>query len=230
MIEVSYAASKIVETLEASGAEISVNVVNEITEASNNDIVQIDSVFIPTRPEKGIIKIRANALATITEEIIQDISSIVLSSENDELISNILGDGAGASLTIGTVEDPSGTVRPIVLNAISDIIFGNNESVKSFIAPKSDLGISLDSTHLAKENHDFTNVKFLNDGESINIDDAILEGFSIYAAISQTGHTVTFTNQGISVSFMRLSNTKIQYSDSHDTIELSGNSFDNEHK
>ena len=226
MIEVSYAASKIVETIEESGLDVSVNVAGEIADASANNIVDVNTIFIPTRPEKGIIKIRQNALSTITESIIQDISSIVLSSINDEPVDNILGDGSGALLTIGDIPDPDGTIRPIVLNAITDIIFGNNENARSFIAPKADIGISLDSTHLAKEDHNLANVKFVNDAENIDIEKIEAQGISIYAAISQTGHTVKFLNKGITGSFMRLANRNIQYTDSQDTIELSGNSFE----
>ena len=123
------------------------------------------------------------------------------------------------------IRRPKIAIRPLVLNGICDILFGNNEFINSFIALKSDLAISLDETTFAKENKEFENVKILNDGVNVNIDIEVLNGTSIYAPLSQTGHTVIFSSQGITVSFVRLSNKRIQYTDLHDTIELSGNSF-----
>ena len=124
MIQVSYAAGIIANTLEASGGDVEVSVSQVVEEASNNDVVNVESIFIPTRGERGVIALRDNSGGVITEDIIQDISSIEISNNNDT-VENILGDGSGSSLTISDLEDPNGTIRPLVLNAICDILFGN---------------------------------------------------------------------------------------------------------
>ena len=99
MIQVSYAAGIIASTLEASGGDVEVSVSQVVEEASSNDVVNVDSIFIPTRGERGVITLRDNSGGVITEGIIQDISSIEISN-NDDTVENILGDGSGSSLTI----------------------------------------------------------------------------------------------------------------------------------
>ena len=114
MIQVSYAASVIVNTLEASGSDVTIVVDEVVEEASNNDVVNTDAIFVPTRAERGIIAIRDNSGGIITEAIIEDISAIQLSQTNDNPVASILGDGSGSLITINDVPDPDETIRPLI--------------------------------------------------------------------------------------------------------------------
>ena len=206
--------------------DISINVTSVVEDVSNSGIIDLDAIFIPTRAEKGIIKLR-KIQSTLTESIIQDISAITLDNSSNSVVNNLFGTGDGLSIDIEDIPDTDGTIRPQVLNAISDIIFGNDPSAVSFIVPKSKLGLTLDSTNLAKDDLDPTHIKFFNNAQIINVEETKLEEIGTFSALSQTGHTITYTSSEFgSVSFLRLSDRTIQYSDNLNSIDLSGSVFD----
>ena len=87
--------------------------------------------------------------------------------------------------------------------------------------------IKLDLTNLAKENLNPVNVKIFNDKQIVDVDQTRLEEFSTFSALSQTGHSITYKTASFgSVSFLRLSNRVIQYTDNLSTVDLSGSTFD----
>ena len=131
-LEAQAHASKLVaETIEASGAQVSINLTDTI-ESANSSVI-VDNIFEPTQAEKGI-KILQDL--NISQTIIDDISAITLSSNGNTVV--------GSHIDFSSI-DSSSNVR-IARDAMMDIIFGNDPSATSFISTKSDLGIILHHT------------------------------------------------------------------------------------
>ena len=78
-----------------------------------------------------------------------------------------------------------------------DIVFGNDPSAVSFITTKANFGITLDKTDnssLHAQNYDLSQVKVYAPGQTVAIDNLIIDDMSAYAGLTQTGHCLLYTS------------------------------------